>query len=327
VKETNKNPILITGSHRSGSTWTGRMIAFAPGVAYIHEPFNIQHRPGICKARFNYQFPYICEENEYHYQSHLKDCYSFKYHLLDDLKISKSVKDVIRSVLNYIRFSKYRLLKRRPLIKDPIAVFSAEWLARKFNMNVVVLIRHPAAFAGSLKKVKWSHPFEHFLKQPLLIKEHLYKYKSEIEEFANNRKDIVDQAILLWNLIHHMVLYYKNNHPDWTFLRHEDLSKHPLEEFKILYHKLNLCFTTNIEEEIKAFSSYNPPSRAEPLIKSIIKRLARRLADDHTNNRRRNSQSNVWSWKQRLTMEEVKKIKTKTHEIAKSFYAEEDWGE
>ena len=34
-------PILVTGSHRSGSTWLGQMIGASDAVGYIHEPFNI----------------------------------------------------------------------------------------------------------------------------------------------------------------------------------------------------------------------------------------------------------------------------------------------
>ena len=61
----NKNPILLTGSHRSGSTWTGKMLAFSNEIAYIHEPFNLNHNPGIFKARFENWFPYIFHGNEH----------------------------------------------------------------------------------------------------------------------------------------------------------------------------------------------------------------------------------------------------------------------
>ena len=234
----NKNPILITGSHRSGSTWTGRMIAHASSVSYIHEPFNLHHRPGVCKAHFGYHFPYICTQNESPYVRDLEDCLNFKYHFLEELKTTKSLKDVVRSSLGYIRFTKSHILKRRPLVKDPTAVFSAKWLADRFNMDVVVLIRHPAAFAASLKKLKWSHPFDDFLQQPLLMEHHLYEYRSEIEEYSRTHKDIVDQAILLWNLIHHVILNYKKNEPNWIFIKHEDLSKRPVEEFRNIYNRL-----------------------------------------------------------------------------------------
>jgi len=59
-----KTKILVTGSHRSGTTWVAKMIANSPSVGYIHEPFNPTiYRPGICAAKFR-GFTYISKENE-----------------------------------------------------------------------------------------------------------------------------------------------------------------------------------------------------------------------------------------------------------------------
>ena len=44
-------PILVTGAHRSGTTWVGKMLALAPGVAYVHEPFNPRTPAGLSPAR------------------------------------------------------------------------------------------------------------------------------------------------------------------------------------------------------------------------------------------------------------------------------------
>ena len=308
MSNSNKKPILITGSHRSGSTWVGRMIALPSSVAYIHEPFNLHHRPGICKAKFDYWFPYICDENESFYLNDIKDCLQFKYQFVEELRTTKSTKDIARLLRDYILFTRYRILKKRPLVKDPIAVFSAEWLAKSFDMDVVVLIRHPAAFAGSLKKAKWAYPFDHFLQQPLLIQHHLSEYRAEIDELSKTDKNIVDQAILLWNLIHHMILKYRDNNPNWIFVRHEDLSKHPVEGFSNLYDRLCLNFSTDIHQEIKKYSFADSSKETLDLL-------------------RRNSRSNVWTWKTRLTDDEIRKIKENTHEIANQFYTEKDWVE
>ncbi len=325
MSDLNKNPILITGSHRSGSTWTGRMIAHASAISYIHEPFNLDHRPGICKAKFDYQFPYICHENESQYLNDLKDCLKFKYHLLEELKTTKSYKDFGLSMRDYLRFTICRILNKRPLIKDPIAVFSAEWLASTFNMDVVVIIRHPAAFVGSIKKVKWSHPFDHFLKQPLLMDQHLYEYRPEIEKFSNTEKDIIDQAILLWNLIHHMIYKYKKNNPNWIFVKHEDLSMRPLEEFKNLYNKLDLNFSAGIEKKINAFSFTHQLSNPKAKSKARAQTWKERITGNYSGKRKRNSKSNIWSWKKRLAKDEVKKIMEQTHEVAIKFYKEDTW--
>ncbi len=305
ITTSNNKPILITGSHRSGSTWVGRMVALAPPVAYIHEPFNLHRKTGISKAKFKYWFTYICDQNQFPYSDYLEDTLRFKYDFSEELKAVNSVKDSLRLLRDYIRFEKYRLLRKRPLVKDPIAIFSAEWLAKKFNMDVVVLIRHPAAFAGSLKKAKWTHPFDHFIKQPLLMQHHLDKYRLEIEEYSKTEKDIVDQAILLWNLIHQMILKYQANNPSWIFVKHEKLSKHPLKEFANIYNRLGIHFSTDIQQEIKSYSFADPNIEKDPL--------------------KRDSKSNILQWKKRLTVDEIEKIKENTYEIASKFYTEEDW--
>jgi hypothetical protein len=301
-----KKPILVTGSHRSGSTWAGKMLALSSDIAYIHEPFNINHNPGICKARFENWFPYIFDENENDYLKEIDNCLRFKYNLIAALKAIKSQKDLRRALTNFFQFYIYRHLKKRPLIKDPIAVFSTQWLAKRFDMDVVILIRHPAAFAGSLKKANWPHPFKHFIRQVSLVQNHLSSYKSEIEEFAKKEKDIVDQAILLWNLIHYMILKYRKEHPDWIFIKHEDLSENPKYEFSKLYRRLGIHLTAQIERKINNYTSAN---------------------NNHgnTNFLKRDSKSNIWSWQSRLNDEEKKRIKARTHDIAKQFYTEEDW--
>lgn len=55
-----------------------------------------------------------------------------------------------------------REIGRRLLIKDPLAYFSSKWFAKSYDMDVLILIRHPAAFAASLKQQGWYFPFSHF---------------------------------------------------------------------------------------------------------------------------------------------------------------------
>src|SRR5439155_23993534 len=58
-------PILVTGSHRSGTGWVGQVLAASPrALGYVWEPFSILHRPGVCAARFEHWFPYVCAEND-----------------------------------------------------------------------------------------------------------------------------------------------------------------------------------------------------------------------------------------------------------------------
>jgi hypothetical protein len=199
----------------------------------------------------------------------------------------------------------------RPLLKDPIALFSAEWLSSRFNMDTVVLIRHPTAFAGSLKAKNWTHPFSHFLKQPLLMNEHLQPFKEEIEEFANNEKDIIDQAALLWNLIHYMILKYRRNNPNWIYVRHEDISRDPLNGFRSLFENLKLDFSDHVAKSIERYS---------------FAQVSTNMQSKHKlHDLSRDSLANIYTWKQRLTSSEIKRLKSKTQKISQEFYSEDEW--
>jgi len=301
-------PILITGSHRSGSTWAGRMVAHSPAVGYIHEPFHVGQRNGVCNGPFTNWFTYVCEENEAGYLEAIRDCLAFRYHALDELQALDSFKSGVRLVRDFARFTAYQWFKKRPLLKDPIAIFSAEWLAKRFDMHVVVLVRHPAAFAGSLKQADWSFPFNHLLNQPLLMQHHLQPFVAEINECEKTETDIVDQAVLLWNIIHHVILKYHQQHAaDWLFVRHEDLSRRPLDEFRSVYERLGLIFSKQIQQQIAKYS------------------LTTRKLGGSAAGLQRHSESNVSTWKTRLTADEIQRVKSGTQVIASEFYDEQDW--
>ena len=58
------NHILITGSHRSGTTWIGRTISEHPKVEYIHEPFNVDHPNPRIGLEINTWFAYYNSSNQ-----------------------------------------------------------------------------------------------------------------------------------------------------------------------------------------------------------------------------------------------------------------------
>lgn len=305
-------PILVTGSHRSGSTWVGRMIAQSPSVGYIHEPFNIGLPPGIgiVSTKFNYWFTYLCSENGTEHYHTIEKIINFQDDFMGEVLTTKNFQQ-LRDVSNkYRQLIRYRNNKVRPLVKDPIALFAAEWLASNFNMDVVILIRHPGAFIGSLKVKNWKFPFAHFLKQPLLMKNLLYPFKSEIEYYAQVEQDIVDQGTLLWRIIHYLILQYKDKHQDWLFIRHEDLSVNPLDEFQHLFNHLNLDFSESVKQAVVEHS----------IAKNIDSILGKK-----NNLLKRNSKSNIRSWHQRLTKEEITRIKSKVADISPFFYSNEEW--
>ncbi len=310
---TNLHPILVTGSHRSGTTWIGKMLSTSPSVGYIQEPFNLEHSPkfcGRCAAKIDYWYTYVNDENETDFYLPILNTLNFKYNLWAQMNVNTNFIDYALTLKEYLSFYKYRLNKAVPLLKDPLAFFSAEWLARRFGMKVVILIRHPAAFASSLKRLHWTYNFSHFLDQPMLMRDYLYPFHDEIVKFATEPQDIIEQAILLWNIIYSTVIKYQEKHPNWIFWRYEDIAKEPLEHFQRLFNELNIEFSESVVSSIKSYSgNFNPVE--------VPKSSARFT--------QRNSKENIWNWKKRLSDFDIERIRNGVDKVSNQFYSDEDW--
>ncbi len=282
--DTSQRPLLITGAHRSGTTLAGRILSASPEISYIDEPFNPNHGRCSCGFQLKRWFEYVNADSENMVLSHM-------HHLLG-MHSSAAV-------------------KKRALIKDPIALLSAEWLAARFNMDVVILIRHPAGFAGSLKRLGWEFPFEHLLQQPLLIGDHLQPFADEIRHFSHHKQGIVDQAILLWNVLYSVVQRYQHRRPGWLYIRHEDICRNSEGTFKNLCSRLGIAFDDTMSRALHECCSRKNPDES-PVERPHEVRI--------------NSASAVWSWQSRLTASEIEKIYHKTRNIASQFYSDEEWG-
>jgi hypothetical protein len=202
-----------------------------------------------------------------------------------------------------------RLRRARPLVKDPIALMSAEWLAERFGFEVVVLIRHPAAFAGSLVRLDWPRfDFRNWADQPTFLRDLAGPYADAVRSFDPARQGLLEEAILLWNVIHHVILGYRDRHPGWLFVRHEDLAEEPVKGFHDLYERLDLEWD-RVAERIVVRSS---TGRAE--VPPYLHRTVRR-----------DSRASRWTWRDRLTPEERDRVREGTAEVAAAFYGDRDW--
>jgi Sulfotransferase family len=304
-----RRPLLVTGAHRSGTTWVGRMIDLSPDVGYINEPFNPHHQPGICGCTFPLWFQYVNRHNEHHFRPHLGATLAFRYRPVAQLARTRRPGEVERLLRDGLEFTRARLRRARPLMKDPIAAFSSSWLASTFDMATIVLVRHPAGFASSLKRLGWSHPFNDFLAQPALMEERLQAFEGEIARMAKVEHDIVDQASLLWRMIYSVLLEYRRAHPDWIVVRHEDLALDPVGGFARLYGRLGLGYSEDIRRRVRWYSSGSPELEADAGPYAI----------------RRASEQAIQGWRQRLSAEEQSRLRAQVEPLATRFYAESEW--
>ena len=319
-------PILITGSHRSGTTWVGNIIQNLPRIYYLHEPLTPN---SITRGLFNTDiwYKYYDPKKEYeNIETILNELFSGSYPFkamfhfknslphtdyrnpngINDGKIDlKYFKWRINAYIDSKRLNKKEII---PLIKDPIALTAAEWIYHKWNSKNVILIRHPAAFVSSLIRLNWRFNFENFTKQPDLIDRFLGPYRSQIN---NPPKDFISEASLIWTCITKIIIEYQKLYPNWLYIRHEDLSYDPINEFELLFKRLELSFSNKVKRFIQSTSSHSNPSEVSK--KTKVHQL------------QRDSKKNIKNWKKRLSKDEIKLIRDKTEHLSNKFYLDKDW--
>ena len=301
-------PILVTGAHRTGTTWVGKMLAASSQVAYISEPLNVWHRPGVMRASVSKWYTLICEENEAQYLPAFREMLGLRYGFWQELRSLRSRKDLLRLGRDFSIFLQGRLLRQRPLIKDPFAVFSAPWFAERLGCRVVVTVRHPAGFASSLKRLDWPFDFCDLLEQPLLMQRWLDVDRAEMEMASAD--DIIGQAALLWRVVYRIVARMMKLYPSFIVVRHEDLSHDPVACYRDLYAALDLDFTPNVEQTIlNSSSSENPAELSRKKVHAV----------------KLDSRANLNNWKKRLSTDEIARIRNMTGKTARLFYSEEEW--
>jgi len=174
-------------------------------------------------------------------------------------------------------------------------------------MDVVVLIRHPAAFAASLKRLGWKHSFANFIQEGR-VPEVVRPYEAEIRQQAERPGEILAQAALLWRLLYNAVDSYRERQPDWAFVRHEDASAEPVATFERLYAQLGLDLTPAAKEAIaRASAPDNPAELATPYAVEL------------------DSAASIGRWREDLTAEEVETLRERTRDVWPRFYSDDDW--
>ncbi len=315
-------PILVTGTIRSGSTWVGKVLAAHPRVGYINEPLNLQDTPvnrGKLPVDRPFWYMHIDEHNEAAFLPAYKNLVRFRFNIqaaaerLEHDKSNGSLysKEEIRVIEEYARFATLHLNRVRPLVKDPFALVSVPWFVDRLDMIPVILIRHPAAFTSSVLKLGWGAGFNQFVQQPELLD----KYPVDDSEIELYRKfestgNKLGLAALGWKYQHRVILDYAREHPEWLFVRHEDLSREPMKLFQQICHRLKLEFHPRIQAKIKASTSSKNQGE---------------LPADQPHQVHLDSRKNITAWKRRLNEEQILEIRRIVEEVSSQFYDSEDW--
>ena len=309
-----QNPILVTGAHRSGTTFVGKMLALPLNIGYVHEPFHRDY--GI--EGIDRWFFYMSEgmPNETTFYDMVRDLLNGKAVYkrgLDSKEVSRGmIKRTLRKLfrsrsnLQY-QYAFYNPMIRRLLIKDPIACLSSEYFHRVFSVDTVILIRHPAAFVGSIRRLNWRFDFENFYGQTHLMSRHLNPILKDCE---TARLSEIAVGALLWKCIYQVLFCYLDRNPKMIAVKHEDISCDPTRAFRTLYQRLGIKYTQRIDQTIKSFTDSSNVTAPTDNRDHVLKR---------------NSRANIKRWKGMLTEHEVERIKDITSDLASQYYSDDEW--
>lgn len=310
MKRCSGPPILVTGSHRSGTTWVGALLASSGEIHNIHEPFN----PGLYRAWSRVPMPAWFM----HIDAHNSDIFEADAEAIVTLRPpagamwrrAEGLRQKARVVIEVAGASRARRSGKRPLMKDPIALLSAEWLNRRFGVRPLVLVRHPAAFLSSILRLGWRLDFSNLSRQEHLLDDLLEPFAAEIEAAVATDMDLLDNGILQWRVFNHVVAQYRQRHPDWLVMRYEDLAADPLGRARGLYHALGLTWTDEAARAISDLSASNNVAEVDGSDRGGV---------------RRDSSEAMWTWLSRLSTAQVGEIRERTADVAEAFYSEADW--
>ncbi|MEL6726445.1 MAG: sulfotransferase [Pseudomonadota bacterium] len=251
-----KPPILISGCPRSGTTFCGNIISKVPEVFEVYEPFN---------PDFTYHFDLpskffrITKENEARYKPQIdrlltlaNSAQRWRHLPRGAVERLSSSKDMI-SALSLKKLAQDRdsfLKASRISIKDPIAFFSADWLAEAYGAKVIMMCRHPGGIVSSFLNLGWESETQYIIDHPLPLSDG--KFDQEIAAWRKAPEDKVGAVILQWKLFTQATLDWSKMHPDWFFCLHDQLCDHPVEIFRSIFSSIDLPFTAEIEAQIRA---------------------------------------------------------------------------
>ncbi len=312
-------PLLVTGMARCGGSWLARMLVAGGGCVHINEPLNRRHppglSPGILRVPAPLSYQYVGAQNQADYGPGFADLLRLHYNVAAELRTNRSAYDLAKMIRYLTAFTVGRIRGSRPVIDDPYAVFCAEWLAERFDCQVVMLVRHPAGIVSSLQRIgtRWRDNLPDIAAQPELVTAYLSEFEVDVAGTSQAPFDVLEHACLLYRLIHSAIEQQAAKHPDFIIVRYEDLATDPLAEFEKLYDAVGLPFTARAQREIRDGCMAGPAGREHPWGRVGFSKTAFQPMD---------SRANAWAWRDRLTVEQVATVRERTEDVAGIFYTD-----
>ncbi|MGA1204688.1 MAG: sulfotransferase [Opitutales bacterium] len=307
-------PILITGSNRSGSTWVGKVIGEHRKVLYFHEPFNVI----MAETGYGRELPRWFIHAPDWDETYLRDYISTVLTPPHGAYWNNPPSGPAESFLRFAKATVRKFVfKHRILIKDPVALFSTDWLVDTFGFIPVIIVRHPASYVLSVRNdPSHMHSFRSvFIEQPRLISRFtpedidLIHAVVELQENGSGG-NIVFEAAVFWRLFHRYILQFRDQLGDAAVLiKYEDLATDPLGGFQDLFRRVGLSWSPSAGKKIRETALVKGRDNMD--LSSHVKSF--------------DSSKNISRWKADLSKGDIEEVRSVVEPVSCQFYGEEDW--
>jgi hypothetical protein len=232
----NRDPILICGVPRTGTSWTAKVLSLGGNIRYLREPLS---HGGYASAEGVAGYPYLlATDNDPDYESAWRRVLS-----LDPFVGRRWLMSHSRGWLQRTPFWPARLLLKE--VSCPLAL---DWLVDRFPMSVLITIRHPCGYVSSgLRLAEVGHPvveLDGLLEQPALMD----FFSAEDRDWIAGLEGPVARMAAAFGIVYKIVGDQLKSHPEWTLIHHETLCRDPRGSFRRLCQPLGLSFNRRIEQ-------------------------------------------------------------------------------
>lgn len=197
--------LIITGMHRSGTTFLGRVMEQSGFYDYIHEPFSPRFGIEGVPHRYSYLDLEGCaNEPLRHTLDDLHDLKMvFKLPRVEESFAKKAARRVIRSH-GHLGLLKHRLTpwKKEVLFKDPFLSLCGGYLVKTFpEVKIIYAVRHPLALYRSIMRMGWQFDFADILAQPELVN----RYGADFADKLATATTVPEQVAYLWKILYRVI--------------------------------------------------------------------------------------------------------------------------
>ena len=248
---------------RSGSSWIGRALGRADGVAYVHEPDNEKRDPFAAKAKAALgRFPVLAPEDDapaYELlwrgafaggaasedERHRAALEGFSKLTKEDLEVAVSGRS------DAVRAAAATALPRvaapgRPIVKSVHAALALPWIRARFDVDVIVVRRHPLNVLASMFDLDMPDRDRGLDRLPRVVRD--YATRWGVDPPAPGATPL-ERAAWQVGLLQSALVEERDV---TTTVVHEDVCLDPAEAFRALFETLGLRWTDAVREHVRA---------------------------------------------------------------------------